>query len=231
MNRPCKLIHLLTLLYLLTCVGALAQQDQPLPPITVPWDFYAYEHHQVILWRVEPDSFRVAEVSDWNGKTLWRSQGYGDVTWAFQDSAGHQVGEGFYRVRIETSSETQWASMNIHWRQHINIVQDNGRQAVVVVAGPDSGTGFTATITNHDTSAWVLTGLTWWTDPGQQMELPIATADDDSTGKSSIILLPYGVNAYRVRLISPEPVHLDSLHFAVITETIAPQDSTIDVDQ
>ena len=88
MKRYCILGWILVVSCAITYVIASDKQNEFLPPITTPWDFYAYETPEVTLWRVDPDTLRVAEVRNWNGKVLWRSEGYGDVIWAFQDSAG-----------------------------------------------------------------------------------------------------------------------------------------------
>ncbi len=214
----------------IVCAIAFGQPDQSLPPITTPWDFYAYEHETVVLWRVDPDTFRVAEVMNWKRKTLWKSEGFGDVIWAFQDSSGNEISQGFYYIRILESDAVHWASMKVYWRERTMILEDRGRRAALLVSGPDNGTGFSATVSNRDSTAWQLTELTWWSQSGQETSVPLKLTSTDSTESGAIVLLPYGVSAYQVRLIAPEPVQLDSLGFRIATQAVISNDSTVTAD-
>jgi hypothetical protein len=216
------------ILVVINCSMASDKPKKSMPPITVPWDFNAYETLQVILWRVPSDTFRIAEVLNWNGKVLWRSEGYGDVTWAFQDSAGHEIGEGFYRVRVQESDGVHWAAMNVHWNQHVEMLDDGGRHAVLVAAGPDSGTGFSVTVTNQDSLPWELTGLTWSVDSLEANSIPISIVTLDSTVENTVVLLPRFANAYRSRFIAQQPIYLDSIRFEITTEPVTlPVDSSM----
>ena len=220
MKRYFILCWILVVSCAITYVIASDKQNEILPPITTPWDFYAYETPEVTLWRVDSDTFRVAEVLNWNKKVVWRSVGYGDVTWAFQDSAGHEIGEGFYYIRVEKSDKMHWASMNVHWKQHIAILEDQGRHATLLTAGPNFGTGFTITITNEDSMAWELTDLAWSDGTMEAMPIPIEITTPDSIVRHSVELLPYQANAYRNRFITPYSVYLDSLKFEMITQAV-----------
>jgi hypothetical protein len=211
---------IILILIVINCSMASDKPDKSMPPITVPWDFNAYETPEVVLWREEPDSFRTAEVLTWNGKVLWQSEGYGDVRWAFQDSMGHEVGESFYRVRVEDSNGVHWAAMNVHWNQHVEMLDDDGRHAVVVAAGPDSGTGYSATVTNQDSVPWELTGLAWSADFPHANMIRIKVSTADSTVKNTVVLLPRFSNAYRARFFSQRPIHLDSIKFAIDTKPV-----------
>ncbi|KPL07596.1 hypothetical protein AMJ86_03905 [bacterium SM23_57] len=227
MKRYCFLAWILVVSCAITCVIASDEQNELLPPITTPWDFYAYETPEVTLWRVDSDTFRVAEVRNWNGKVMWRSKGYGDVTWAFQDSTGHEIGEGFYHIRVEKSDKVHWASMNVHWKQHIAILEDQGHHATLLSAGPNFGTGFTITVTNQDSIAWELTDLAWSDGTMEAMPIPIEITTPDSIVRRTVVLLPYQANAYRSRFISLYPVYLDSLKFELLTKSVEqPSDTT-----
>lgn len=167
---------------------------------------------------------------NWKRKTLWKSKGYGDVTYAFQDSSGNEISQGFYYVRIQESDAVHWASMKVYWRERSIILEDNGRKAALLVSGPGTGTGFSATVSNRDTTAWQLTELTWWSQSGQETSIPLELTSTDSSESDDIVLLPYGVNAYQVRLIAPEPAQLDSLGFRIVTQAVIVDDSTVTTD-
>jgi len=196
-------------------------RDESLPPVTVPWDFNAYEIPQVVLWRLDPGVFRVVEVLNWWNKVLWRSEGHGDVNWAFQDSAGHEIGEGFYRVKVKESGTVHWASMNIHWNQRMVHLDNDNRHAVILWSGPTFGTGFSATIANQDSMSWELTSLSWLNGGTGTVPTPIEVATSDSTVQNSVLLLPYQANAYRVRFVTPVMTYLDSIKFEMVTRPLS----------
>ena len=149
-----RVSKILIVIGVIVCAIAFGQPEESLPPITTPWDFYAYEHDSVALWRVDPDTFRVAEVMNWKRNSLWKSEGYGDVIWAFQDSSGNEISQGFYYVRIQESETVHWASMKVYWHERTMILEDGNGRAGLLVSGPDTGTGFSATVSIKDTIAW-----------------------------------------------------------------------------
>ncbi len=227
--HPC-VSKIIIVIGVIACAIAFGQPDQSLPPITTPWDFNAYEHETVVLWRVNPETFRVSEVMNWKKKTLWKSEGFGDVIWAFQDSLGNEIGAGFYYIRIQESDAVHWASMKVYWHERTMILEHNGHRATLLVSGPDAGTGFSATVSNKDTIAWQLTELIWWYQSGREISVLLERTSTDSTESKDIVLLPYGVNAYQVRLIAPELVRLDSLGFRITTQAVDTRDSTVTAD-
>jgi hypothetical protein len=144
---------------------------------------------------------------------------------------GHEISQGFYYVRIQESDAVHWASMKLYWNERTIVMEDDGRKAAVLVSGPDVGTGFSATVSNRDSTAWQLTGLSWWSQSGQEKTVPLEYNAVDSTESDAIVLLPYGVNAYQVRLITTESVPLDSLKFRIATQSVVPIDTTVTTDQ
>jgi len=211
---------IILILVVISCSMANDQADESVPPITVPWDFNAYETPQVVLWRLGPGIFRVAEVLNWRNKALWRSEGHGDVIWAFQDTTGHEIGEGFYRVKVEESGSVHWASMNVHWNQRIAHLDNDNRHAIILWSGPTLGTGFSATIANQDSTPWQLTSLSWQNGGTQSTSTPIEIGTADSTVRYSVVLLPYQANAYRVRFVTPVITYLDSIRFDIVTRPL-----------
>ena len=92
----------------------------------------------------------------------------------------------------------------------------------------DSGTGFSVTITNQDSLPWELTGLAWAADFPETNLIPIKIATSNSSSENSVVLLPRFSNAYRARFFSQQPIHLDSIKFAITTEPVnVPVDSTM----